>query len=163
MFNTVFTNDVQQTLDHFRRSVEQLLGSSSGHSYPASSVVASQQTAVGTVFSPLLESGWNENEMCVRAILPGVKGKDLQVSIRGNELILEGERKAPENWTQAGYTQLAYGKFYAAVSLPRGLDFEKVVCRLHDGLLDITIPIAEQMKARQIPIQTETAQRAISA
>lgn len=163
MFNTVFVNDVQQTLDHFRRSVDQLLGSSLGNTYSSQTGTKPQSSTATTVFSPAIESGWNENEMCVRAVLPGVPEKDVHVSIRGNELILEGERKAPETWTKAGFTQLAYGRFYAAVSLPQGLDLNKVSCRLHNGLLDINIPIAEQMKPRQIPIQTEGTQRAISA
>jgi HSP20 family protein len=163
MFNTVFANDVQQTLDHFRRSVDQLLGNSFGNPDSSQAGTKPQSPAVTPVFSPAIESGWNENEMCVRAVLPGVQEKDIQVSIRGHELILEGERKAPETWTRAGSTQLAYGPFYAAVSLPQGLNLEKVACRLHNGLLDISIPIAEQMKPRQIPIQTEGTQRAISA
>ena len=70
---------------------------------------------------------------------------------------------APSNWSKGAYTQLAYGRFYAAVTLPQGLDIEHVNCRLHDGLLDITIPLAEQAKPRQIAIQTEVANRTLSA
>jgi HSP20 family protein len=101
--------------------------------------------------------------MMIRAVLPGVGEKDVKVSLRGNQLIIEGQRQAPENWSKGAYTQLAYGRFYAAITLPQGLNFEKLGCKLHEGLLDISIPIAEQMKPRQIPVNTGTSQAAISA
>jgi HSP20 family protein len=163
MFDTTFARDIQQTLNHFRQSVDQLLGSSYRSGYSSSPGAGAPQAGSEPVFSPLIESGWNENEMFVRAVLPGVSERDVRVSIRGNQLVLEGERKAPGNWTKGAFTQLAYGKFYAAVTLPQGLNLEKLTCRLHDGLLDIGIPISESMKPRQVPVQTESTPAAISA
>ncbi len=74
--------------------------------------------------------------------------------MQNNQLILEGERKQPENFKNNANTQLAYGKFYAAVTLPSGLIVDKLNCRLQDGVLDIQIPVSEQMKPRQIQIQS---------
>jgi HSP20 family protein len=161
MFNTMFARDVQQTLDHFRRSVDQLLGNNFG-SGASSNQNDQSQPGSEHVFSPVVESGWNENEMFIRAVVPGVSEKDINVSVRSNQLVIEGERKAPEHWTKGAYTQLGYGKFYASITLPQGLNLEKVGCKLQNGLLDVSIPIAEQMKARQIPINTES-QRSISS
>ena len=95
----------------------------------------------------------------LRAILPGVSQNDLKVSVRNNQLILEGERKSPEGFDKNGFTQISYGKFYSAVSLPAGLDLDKLNCRLHDGILDIQIPVAEQMKPRQVQINTGEPQQ----
>ncbi len=164
MLNTVLVRDVQQTLDHFRRSVDRILGDSfsTNNSVPTTAADKRPSTS-GQVFCPLIESGWNESEMCVRAVLPGVDPQNVQVSIRGSELILEGERKAPANWANGAYTQLAYGKFYAAVLLPPGLNLERTSSRLHEGVLDISIPLAEEIKPRQIPIQTNENTAAISA
>jgi HSP20 family protein len=86
----------------------------------------------------------------LRAIVPGVAEKDVKVSVQHNQLILEGERRAPQNWFNGAYTQLAYGKFYVSPPLPNGLNVDKLTCRLHDGVLDIEVPVAEQMKPRQI-------------
>ena len=161
MFDTVFARDVQQTLDHFRRSVDQLFntyqnaeGRGTGTSY---------QNNQEVVFSPVIESGWNDQELCVRAIVPGVVDKDLRVHLQGNRLVIEGERKAPENWTKAAHTSLSYGKFYASLTLPQGLNLDKLTCRLHEGLLDISIPVAEQMKPRQIQVESSGQSKAISA
>ena len=88
---------------------------------------------------------------------------ELKVSVQNNQIVVEGERKAPENFGKHHYTQLAYGRFYSAVTLPSGLDLDKLQCRLHDGVLDIQIPISEQMKPRQIQIQTGESRKSITA
>jgi HSP20 family protein len=161
MFDTVFARDVQHTLDHFRRSVDQLFNSLySSDGRTSGSTSQGRETSNQVVFSPVIESGWNDNALCVRAIVPGVGENDLRVSMQANQLLIEGERKAPENWTKA-YTQLPYGKFYAALTLPHGLDFDKLNCRLREGVLDITIPVGDQLKPKQIQIQTE--QKAINS
>jgi len=110
-----------------------------------------------------LESGWTEHSLKLRAILPGITEKDVNVSVQNNQLVIEGERKAPEGFEKNAYTQLAYGKFYTAITLPSGLDVEHVRCRLHDGVLDIHVPISETSKPRQIQIQTGAEQKSIGA
>ena len=96
----------------------------------------------------------------MRAILPGVSQNDLKVSVRNNQLILEGERRTPEGFDKNNtFTQLSYGKFYTTLSLPAGLDLDKLNARLHDGILDIQIPVAEQMKPRQVQINTGEPQQ----
>jgi HSP20 family protein len=159
MFNTMFNTDVRRTLDDFRRSVDQLfdnLGSA-----PARS--GEQQGRSEWTFSPVLESAWTDHALHVRAIVPGVADKDLSVNVQGNQLILEGERRRPEQFGNNAWTQLAYGKFYTAVTLPNGLNLEKVACRLHEGVLDIEIPVAEAMRPRQIQIETGEGRKAINA
>jgi HSP20 family protein len=83
--------------------------------------------------------------------------------VQSNQLILEGERKAPEGWTSGAYPQIAYGKFYTSVPLPQNLKVDQVNCRLHDGVLDIHVPVAEGMKPRQIPIESAKPQKTIAA
>jgi HSP20 family protein len=157
---------MRQTLDHFRRTVDQLFENfyGSGSRFTAGN---GTQTGSEYTFSPVIESGWNENELILRAIVPGVTQENLKVTAQSNQLILEGERKAPEGWTSGGYPQMAYGRFYAAVPLPQNLNVDQVKCQLHDGVLDIRIPVAEAMKPRQIPIDTsasgQSQQKAIAA
>jgi HSP20 family protein len=161
MLNTLFTNDVRQTLDQFRRSVDQMFDNFYG--YQAAPAAASTTGERTWNFSPVLESGWNDNYLNLRAILPGVGEKDVQVSVQNNQLVIEGERKAPEGFQKNAYTQLAYGKFYTAVTLPNGLDVDHVNCRLQNGVMDIQVPILEASKPRQIQVQTGSTQKAIHA
>jgi HSP20 family protein len=160
MLSTLFTNDVRQTLDQFRRSVDQMFDNFYGTA-PASGAPANREP--GWMFSPVLESGWNENHLNLRAILPGVWEKDIQVTVQNNQLIIEGERRAPEGFEKNAFTQLAYGKFYTAVTLPSGLDTDHVNCHLSNGILDIQIPIMEASKPKQIRIQVGEGQKALNA
>ena len=162
MLNTLFTNDVRQSLDHFRRSVDQLFENFYGFAAPRTAVASSPE-GPDYNFSPVLESGWTDNHLDIRAILPGVSPDNVKVSIRNNQLVIEGERKAPEGFSRHAYTQLAYGKFYTAVTMPSGLDVDKLIAKMHDGVLDIRIPVSEAVKPRQVPIQTGEERKAVGA
>ena len=159
MLSTLFANDVRQTLDQFRRSVDQMFDNFYGNPQAASTPSGEH----AWTFSPVVESGWNDNSLNLRAILPGVSDKDVRVSVQNNQLVIEGERKAPEGFEKNAYTQIAYGKFYAAWTLPSGLDTERVSCRLSNGMLDIQIPILETSKPKQIQIQSGEGHKAIHA
>jgi HSP20 family protein len=161
MLNTAFTTDVRRTLDQFRRSVDQLFDNFYG--YPSDRGPANQSEATQWTFSPMIESGWDDNALHLRTIVPGVRQGDLNVSLEGNQLVISGERKAPETFKKNAFTQLSYGKFWTSVALPNGLDAEKVNCELHDGVLDIYIPIAETMKPKQIPVHGAGQQKSIGA
>jgi HSP20 family protein len=161
MLNTLLTSDVRQTLDQFRRSVDQMFENFYGYqAQPSGSPATGERT---WMFTPVVESGWTENHLNLRAILPGVNEKDVKVTVQNNQLVIEGERKAPEGFGKNAFTQLAYGKFYAAWTLPSGLDLEGVKCRLHDGILDIRVPILEASKPKQIRIESGAGHKAISA
>ncbi len=105
-------------------------------------------------FTPAVESGWTDDHLNLRVVLPGVTDKDVKVTVQGNQLYIQGERKAPENFGKDGYvwSQLPYGKFERVLDLPAGLDLEKLQAHLHDGVLDIQIPLAATMKPKQISI-----------
>jgi len=163
MFDTMLSRDMRQTLDHFRRTVDQLFDNYYGSGSRLTANGSSSQNGSEYAFTPVIESGWNENELMLRAIVPGVTQDNLNVTVQSNQLILEGERKAPEGWTAGAYPQIAYGKFYAAVPLPQNLKVDEVKCQLQDGVLDIRVPVAEEMKPRQIPIESAKSQKAIAA
>lgn len=157
LFNTLA--DVRSTLDHFRRSFDQMFESFFG---------STAYRGLGTdgtewSFTPAVETGWTDEALNLRVILPGVTDKDVNLSVQGNQLIIEGERKAPENFGETSRTQLTYGKFRRTVDLPNGLDLEKVHCRLHDGVLDIQIPVTAAMKPRRIPISSGVERKALAA
>jgi HSP20 family protein len=159
MLNTVLSNDIRQTLEHFRRSVDDMFDKFSG--YPAEWATGTPAEGTEWTFSPVLETAWDDNMLHLRAILPVVRQNDVNVSLQGNQLVISGERKAPEGLANNGYTQLVYGKFYTAVTLPNGLETDKVNCQLQDGVLDISIPVAESMKPRQIQIHSVGQQKAV--
>src|SRR4051812_4169754 len=122
MLNTLFATDVRQTLDQFRRSVDEMFENFYGPQNQSGA--EGQNRERNWTFSPLLESGWSENSLNLRAVVPGVAENDVHVSVQNNQLVIEGERKTPEGFEKNAYRQLAYGKFYTALTLPSGLDVE---------------------------------------
>jgi HSP20 family protein len=161
MTTTFLAGDARQTLDHFRRSVDQLFENFYGLP-PESGRSVLQGTGQWT-FSPVIETAWSDSSLHLRAIVPGVPQNDLKVSVQNNQLVLEGERKQPETFKNNANTQLTYGRFYAALTLPSGLNVDRLTCRLQDGVLDIQIPVSEQMKPRQIQIQSGEGRKSLSA
>jgi HSP20 family protein len=107
MLSTLFGNDVRQTLDQFRRSVDQMF--ENFYAYETQPAAGDASGGRTWTFSPVVESGWNENFLNLRAILPGVSEKDVRISVQNNQIVIEGERKAPEGFQKNAWTQLAYG------------------------------------------------------
>ena len=105
-------------------------------------------------FLPAIETGWTDDFLNLRVVLPGVTEKDLKITVQGNQLTLQGERKAPQEFGKEGavHTQISYGKFERILDLPAGLDVDKLTAHLHEGVLDIRIPVAVAVKPKQIPI-----------
>ncbi|HYP09799.1 MAG TPA: Hsp20/alpha crystallin family protein, partial [Bryobacteraceae bacterium] len=127
MLNSMYSNDIRQTLDHFRRSVDQMFDNFYGQ--PADRSAGSSNERANWSFSPVIETGWTENTLHLRAVLPGVGQNDVNVNLTGNQLVISGERKLPEGFGRNGFTHLAYGKFTTSVTLPAGLDVDKINCR----------------------------------
>jgi len=96
--------------------------------------------------------------------MPGTEKPNTRFSPnQNNQLVIEGERKVPEGFDKNAFTQMAYGKFYAALTLPAGLDVDHVSCRLQNGILDIQVPVTEARKPKQIRIQTGEERKALHA
>lgn len=149
----MFAKSIWDEMNEFRRSFDQLFDNLTSYSRP--------RRDGEITFSPSVETGWTDDSLNLRFVVPGVPEKDLKISIQGNQLMIQGERKPPENFADTGsaHWQLAYGKFERVVDLPGGLDVDKLKAYLHDGVLDIHIPRTEAMKPRQIQIQSGSGER----
>lgn len=161
MLNTLFANDVRQTLDQFRRSVDQMFENFYGQTLTTPANSAGAET--DWTFTPPVEYGWNDDFLSLRAVLPGVGEKDVSVTVQNNQLIVQGERKAPPGINRNAFRQLTYGRFYAALNLPAGLDADHARCTLRNGVLDIEVPVLEASKPRQVRIETGEQNKAIAA
>ncbi|MEW6131221.1 MAG: Hsp20/alpha crystallin family protein [Acidobacteriota bacterium] len=95
-----------------------------------------------------------ENEIVVKAELPGAKKEDVKVNIENNILTLSGERKFEEETRKENYVRVErkYGEFLRSFTLPMTVDANKVVADFKDGLLTITLPKKEEAKPKPIEI-----------
>jgi len=100
----------------------------------------------------------NENEIVVKATLPGVKSEDVEITIDGNTLNIRGETKADEEVKQDDYfyQEHRYGAFHRTITLPGGLNTDEAEAAFEDGVLKLTLPKSEAIKPKQIKVKGKT-------
>ena len=99
------------------------------------------------------------NEVVVKAALPGIKPEEVDITITGDTLTLEGESKSEEEIKQEEYLyqEHRYGTFSRSVTLPGGLDSDKAEASFENGILTLTIPKSEKVKPKQIKVKAKGA------
>jgi HSP20 family protein len=90
----------------------------------------------------------------LRADLPGLSDRDVNVQLQDNVLTVSGERRAASEQQQEGYYRLerAFGAFSRSLTLPEGVDADAVKANFDRGVLEIKVPKPEQKKPRQVRI-----------
>jgi HSP20 family protein len=104
---------------------------------------------------PLMNVTEDEDKFYVRAELPGLKAKELDISVTGNTLSISGERKLPVENEKAQYhrRERDAGSFNRIVSLPAQVNTSKVEAECSDGILTVVLPKAEEAKPKKIAIK----------
>jgi HSP20 family protein len=99
----------------------------------------------------LVEHG---DEFILRADLPGLSENDVNIEFEDNVLTISGERKSEHEERKEGYYRLerASGNFSRSLTLPEGVDPEKVQASFDRGVLEVRIPKPEQRKPRKVTI-----------
>lgn len=121
--------------------------------------------AAPEVWAPKVDVQRSNGDLVVTAELPGLKKEEVKVEMTEEALVLTGERKLEHKEDHQGYHRYerSYGKFYRSIPLPEGVKTEAAKAELTDGVLKITVPVAEAKKAaRQIPVG-EPAEKPVAA
>jgi HSP20 family protein len=97
----------------------------------------------------------NENEVLVRAELPGINKQDIDVSLSENMLTLKGQTRREEKVEKENYfrAEISQGSFLRSVYLPVEVDSERASAALKDGILEVRLPKVESAKRKSIQIQ----------
>ena len=95
-----------------------------------------------------------DDHYLLKADLPGMKQSDVSIEFSDGTLTISGERKAEYERKEKGFFRLerSFGKFSRSLSLPEGIDPDKIQAAFTDGVLEITIPKPEQRKPRRIEV-----------
>lgn len=96
---------------------------------------------VAADWAPRVETYVKDDALVVRADLPGVDPKAVDIQLEGDVLTVRGERK--ETHEEASYREVAYGRFERRVRVPEGTDPDKITAAYTNGVLEITVPIAK--------------------
>ncbi len=84
--------------------------------------------------------------------LPGLTKADIDLTVEDHTLTLSGERQANREGATAGRVERAHGRFVRRFNLPGDADVSAVSAEFENGVLDITVPKAEEAKARKIAV-----------
>jgi HSP20 family protein len=106
---------------------------------------------------PAIESRVEGDNVVVKADLPGIDPKEVTISVVGNELRIEGERKKEEKKEEKDYfyQEVSYGKFARAIALPEGVDADKIKANYKNGVLEITMPAPKQLASKKVQIEVQ--------
>jgi HSP20 family protein len=111
----------------------------------------------GEGWIPAVESRMENGNMIVKADLPGVDPKDVSISVTGNQLTIAGERKHEEKKEEKDYfyQEVQYGKFSRTMTLPDGVDADKIKANYKDGVLQVTMPAPKASASKKIQIEAK--------
>ena|ERR1041385_1375341 len=108
------------------------------------------------LWSPQVEMFERDNQLMLRADLPGLTKDDVDVEFSNDGITIEGERKNEHEEKGEGYfrSERSYGKFFRRVPLPEGVDVDKAKATFDNGVLEITMPAPkrEERKPRRLEI-----------
>ncbi|NLN78728.1 MAG: Hsp20/alpha crystallin family protein [Armatimonadetes bacterium] len=107
-------------------------------------------------WAPVVDIIEGENDLIVRAELPGVSREDMDVEVTSESLTICGERKFDEG-SKDKYLRVerAYGPFKRSFSIGVPVQPDKIKAAYRDGVLEITVPKAEEVKPKKIEINKE--------
>ena len=106
-------------------------------------------------WAPEIEVLEGDKEITVRAEIPGLDVKDVEVAISGNRLTLSGEKKEESEDRKGGYyhSERRYGYFHRTIELPAGTKTDQVTAEVDKGVLTLKIPKTETAGVKRIPIK----------
>jgi HSP20 family protein len=107
-------------------------------------------------WGPRLDLAETENEITVKAEVPGVDPADVDLRVEGNLLMIRGEKKQEkeENRRDYHYVERQYGSFQRTVQLPGSADPNKVDASYKDGVLTVSIGKKPEAKAKKIAVRS---------
>ncbi|HHT9132640.1 MAG TPA: Hsp20/alpha crystallin family protein [Candidatus Tripitaka californicus] len=110
----------------------------------------------GGLVRPSVDVVETNDTVVVKAELPGMEPKDVDISVSDDRLTIKGERKAEKEEKGKTFYRMerCYGSFSRTIELPASVEADKAKADYKNGVLEITLPKTEQVKAKKIPIKT---------
>ncbi|MDB9506095.1 Hsp20/alpha crystallin family protein [Microcystis aeruginosa] len=114
---------------------------------------------VGLSFIPAAEVTETPEAVQLKLEIPGMEAKDLNVEVTADSLTINGERKSEIKTEEEGFTrtEFRYGKFHRVIPLPARVDNNNVNAEYKDGILNLTLPKAEEEKNKVVKVSISPA------
>lgn len=124
--------------------------------------------SVNNVWKPAVELQDEGDRLTLKAELPGMEAKDLDISVLKDAVVIRGEHRYENKSENNGvfHSEFRYGKFERAIALPVAVQNDKVEANFNNGILTLTLPKTEAAKNRVVKVNlagTETTQNTETA
>ena len=125
-----------------------------GSRVPAS---AAQQREGSPAWVPRVDISETEDEIIVRADIPGMKKEDIKVTLADNVLTISGEKKIERDEKKENYHRVerVFGTFSRSFYIPTNVDASKITAKYNNGVLEVRLPKKEEAKPKEIPVNVE--------
>jgi HSP20 family protein len=106
---------------------------------------------------PALDVTETKDNLIVKAELPGIDPKDVEISLSGNVLTIKGEKKQEKEEKDENYhlVERRYGSFVRSIRLPVEVQEDKIEASYKNGVLKVVLPKSEKAKRKEIKIKVE--------
>jgi HSP20 family protein len=146
MANPIQTWNPFREMEHFRRDFDDLFDRFLGRG---------KRGKEAGVTEPAIESYIEGDKLVVRADLPGIDPKNVEITVTGDLLTIKGSRddKREEKERNFVFKEVSYGSFERSITLPAGIKADDIKASYKDGVLELTAPAPREMAARKVPIE----------
>jgi HSP20 family protein len=106
---------------------------------------------------PSVDVSETKNDLVVKAELPGMDPKDIDISLSDGLLTIKGEKKQEKEEKEENYhfIERSYGSFTRSVQLPREVKHENISASYKNGILKVVLPKSEEAKTKEIKIKVD--------
>lgn len=93
----------------------------------------------------------------VKAELPGIDKKDINVAVEDGDLVIQGERRSEEKVEEKDFYRMerSYGSFYRRIPLPDGVTSDQIDAKYADGVLNVSIPKPKSVETKPVKISVK--------
>jgi len=112
---------------------------------------------INGISTPAVDLYQTDDEVVVKATLPGVKSEDLNISVTGDVLTIRGEVKAESSSNEVNYhvRERSFGGFSRSLALPTAVLADKARAEFENGILSLTLPKADEVKPKTITVKSK--------
>jgi HSP20 family protein len=123
----------------------------------ASSFWESWPEITETSMVPRIEMYEEKGKLVVKTEMPGVEKEEVDISLEGDILTLKAEKKEEEVTEETGYyaREVHYGQYSRSIKLPFQVNSQKIDATLENGVLEVRLPKARELKAKKIQVKSQ--------
>lgn len=127
--------------------------------------LAGYNREVTKTWSPAVELEDTNDQLILRAEVPGLEGKDLDIQVAREAVSIAGETRYENKAEERGYlrSEFRYGKFQRTIPLPAAIKNDQVQAEFKNGILTLTMPKAEEAKNKVVKINLADDKTALTS